>query len=76
MADRLAASLVRDVGKNALDQRPQIQPFIRGVLQTAVVKVVSINVDAGAKRAFVFRPHESDTQICKNRLAAVFAPGR
>jgi hypothetical protein len=45
-ADRLAIVFEQEAGKNAFSQGADVQPFVRGVLETTVVQVVPADVDA------------------------------
>jgi len=45
-ADRLTILFEQNTGKNALNQGADVQPFVRGVLETAVVQVVAVDIDA------------------------------
>jgi hypothetical protein len=44
--DWLAIVFEQDAGQNAFDQGADVQPFGRGVLETTVVQVVPVDVDA------------------------------
>src|SRR5687767_1431249 len=52
VADLLTVLLIQDAWKDIFDERSQIQPLVRGVLEAAVVKVVSVDIDTRTQRAF------------------------
>lgn len=48
--DWLAILLEQNTGKNALDQSADVQPFVGRALETTVVQVVAIDINACSSR--------------------------